>query len=489
MESLFGTELDWLFSLVGRFHADILAPIGILLAAIVSLHVLLTKRDIGSAIGWAGLAWLSPYVGGFLYFVFGINRVRRRALKLRDRGSSGSDDDVLNSAERDDHLAPLEVAARRITKRPAASGNRFSMYTDGDEAYPQMLAAIERATTSVALSTYIMRDDAAGGRFIDALIAAGRRGVAVRVLLDGIGSGYFRCPAGSRLAAGGVLTRRFMHSPLPWRMPFLNLRTHKKVLVVDGRVGFTGGMNIAFQNMVEQKPKDPVRDTHFQVVGPVVGQLMEAFAQDWNFASDETLDGEVWFPPIGQTQGAEQEPEGATARVVTSGPDADVEKIEFVVLAALACARRSVLLMTPYFLPDDRLLTSLCLAAMRGVSVDIIVPERSDHRLVDWATRANVGPLLEQGCRMWRNAPPFDHSKLLVLDGEWCLIGSQNWDMRSFRLNFELDMEVYHGDLAGKLEAHMHSRRAAEITRAEIEGRSLPMRVRDAAVRLMLPYL
>ncbi len=489
MQSLFGTELDWLTSLAGRVHTTILAPVGILLAIIVSLHVLLTKRDIGSAIGWAGLTWLSPYLGGFLYFVFGINRVRRRALKLRNPGGSGSDEAVVDSEDRDDHLAPLELAARRITKRPAAAGNRISVYRDGDEAYPQMLTAIEGARTSVALSTYIMRDDAAGGRFIDALIAAKRRGVEVRVLLDGIGSGYFRCPAGNRLAAGGVAVQRFMPSPLPWRMPFLNLRTHKKVLVTDGCVGFTGGMNIAFQNMVSRHPKDPVRDTHFQVVGPVVGQLMEAFAADWNFVCDETLDGAAWFPPIDEAPGAGHEPEGATARVVTSGPDADIEKIEFVVLAALACARHSVLLMTPYFLPDDRLITSLALAAMRGVSVDIIIPERSDHRLVDWATRANVGPLLEQGCRLWRNAPPFDHSKLLVLDGEWCLVGSQNWDMRSFRLNFELDMEVYHGDLAGKLERHMQARRSGQITREEIEARTLPMRLRDAAVRLLLPYL
>ncbi len=448
--------------------------------------MLLTKRDIGSAVGWAGLAWVSPYFGGALYFVFGINRVRRRARKLRGPADDANEQEAEAAARPDDHLSPLEVAARTITRRPALAGNHIAMFIDGDEAYPAMLAAIAAAKTSVALSTYIMRDDEAGGRFIDALSAARQRGVAVRVLLDGIGSGYFRCPAAARLAALHVPVRRFLHSPLPWRMPFLNLRTHKKVLVIDGAIGFTGGMNIAYQNMVARRPPRPVRDTHFRVAGPVVGQLMEAFAEDWAFASNEALEGQAWFPDIGE---ADTDDPTGTARIVTSGPDADLEKIEMIVLAALACARHSVLLMTPYFLPEERLITSLALVAMRGVAVDIVIPERSDHRMVDWATRANVGPLLDQGCRLWRNGPTFDHSKLLVLDGEWCLLGSQNWDMRSFRLNFELNMEVYHSDLARRLEAHIKSRRMAPITRAEIEDRSLPLRVRDAATRLLLPYL
>ncbi len=485
MDRLLGHGFDAAIRhLLGGLHL-MLWPLGLVISIVISLHVLLTKRDIGSAVGWAGLAWFSPYFGGVLYFILGINRVRRRARKLR--GPEGANEEQAEAAARpDNHLSPLEVAARTITRRPALAGNQITMFSDGDEAYPVMLAAIAAARTSVALSTYIMRDDAAGGRFIDALSAAQQRGVAVRVLLDGIGSGYFRCPAATRLASEGVPVRRFLHSPLPWRMPFLNLRTHKKVLVIDGCVGFTGGMNIAYQNMVALKPPNPVRDTHFRVAGPVVGQLMEAFAEDWNFASDETLEGDAWFPDIGEADASE--PTG-TARIVTSGPDADLEKIEMIVLAALACARRSVLLMTPYFLPEERLITSLALAAMRGVAVDIVIPERSDHRLVDWATRANVGPLLDQGCRLWRNGPTFDHSKLLVLDGEWCLLGSQNWDMRSFRLNFELDMEVYHSDLARRLEAHINGRRTGPITREEVEGRPLPLRVRDAAIRLMLPYL
>ncbi len=361
-------------------------------------------------------------------------------------------------------------------------GNTVQIYRDGDEAYPAMLSAIAAARRSVGLSSYIFRDDAWGGRFIDALIAAQGRGVAVRVLIDGIGGGWLLSPAYRRLRRQGVPAARFLHSPLPWRMPFLNLRSHKKILVLDGAVGFTGGMNISDANVMAARPEAPVQDTHFRIEGPVVGQLTEAFAQDWAFAAGEDLGGEAWFPDLAH-HGA------APSRVIDSGPDEDLEKIEFALLQAVACAREGIAVMTPYFLPDERLTTALALAAMRGVAVDLVIPERSDHAFVDWATRANIGPLLKEGVRVWRCPPPFRHSKITVVDGEWCLIGSCNWDIRSFRLNFELCVEVYDRGLAGALMALMHSARGTALTEAELDARTLPARLRDAAVRLMLPYL
>ena len=460
---------------------DITAPLGFLIAVLVTIHVLLRKREVVSAIGWIGLAWLSPFIGSALYFLLGINRVQRRARNLRQDGEIAAAD-VPVSLRRDDHLAPLELAAGRITRRPVTTGNSVGLLRNGDAAYPVMLKAIAGAEVSVALSSYILRDDAAGRPFIDALIAAQRRGVAVRVMIDGVGSGYFFSPAYRRLRRNRVPTGRFMHSMWPWRMPFLNLRTHKKVLLVDGRVGFAGGINIGAENLVASRPRDPVRDTHFRFEGPVVAQLAEAFVRDWSFVTGEELDGPDWFPQLGEV-GA------ASARVITSGPDQDLEKIEFVALSAISSARRSIRLMTPYFLPEERVITALALAALRGVAVDIVAPAHSNHRVVDWAARAHVGPLLEEGCRIWRTPPPFDHSKLMVVDGTWCLIGSANWDMRSFRLNFELDVEVYHAALAAQLEGIMRAARQNELTLAELRRRSLPVRLRDAAVRLVLPYL
>jgi cardiolipin synthase A/B len=480
---VFDSVIAWLSGRVSWIWVEAVAPLGLVIAAIVTAHVLLTKRDVGSSIGWIGLAWLSPVTGGFLYYLLGINRVKRRAQRLADRPPFGADRPTLPPmGGRDDHLAPLERAARRLTGRHVERGNAIAVLHNGDGAYPPMLDAIAAATTSIALSSYILRDDEAGGAFVDALIAAHRRGVAVRVLLDGFGSGYFLSGAYTRLRNNGVTAARFMHSPLPWRMPFLNLRTHKKVLLIDGRIGFTGGMNIAAENVLRTEPRHPVRDTHFRIAGPVVGQLMDAFASDWSFVTDEILDGPLWFPPL-ESAG------DAIARVITSGPDLDLEKIEFLVLEAIACARQSIRLATPYFLPDERLITSLSLAAMRGVAVDVVMPLKSNYRVIDWAARANIGPLLREGGRIWLSGPPFDHSKILVVDGQWCLIGSANFDLRSFRLNFELGMEIYNAALADELEALMLGRRSAKLTQEQLESRMLPIRLRNALARLLMPYL
>ncbi len=464
-------------------RSDIMFPVGLCIAACVTWHVLLRKREVASAVGWIGLAWFAPFTGAIVYFVFGVNRVQRRARRLRAQVSrrSGSRSAKPSPGE-DGHLDPLERGIGQITGRPSLPGNLIHIYHDGDEAYPPMLEAIGAAMKSVGLSSYIFDHDVWGGRFVAALSEAHARGVTVRVLIDGIGGGWLRSPAFHALRRDGVVAARFLHSPLPWRMPFLNLRSHKKILVVDGQVGFTGGMNISDDNVMATHPATPVQDTHFRLNGPVVAQLVEAFLEDWSFATDEELDGDTWFPNIDNAG-------DATARVIDAGPDEDVEKIEFAVLQAIACARERIDIMTPYFLPDDRLMTALSLASIRGVRVNIVIPQHSDHRFVDWAVYANIGPLLSDGGRIWRCPPPFRHSKIVVVDGAWCLVGSSNWDMRSFRLNFELCLEIYSRSLAIVLTKLIEDARGAPLTQKELDGRPLPIRLRDAAVRLMLPYL
>ncbi len=469
--------------LISLIRLDAFAALDAVIAAAVTVHVLLRKRDVASALGWIGLAWLSPILGGVLYFLLGINRVGRRARRFHRaaRPAHGIAPPVPPEAPADP-LAALDHAAQRLSGRARLTGNAIVPLHNGDEAYPPMLAAIAAARHSVALTSYILRGDAAGGAFLDALIAAAARGVAVRVLLDGIGSGYFVSPAYHRLRRAGVPCARFMHSPLPWQMPFLNLRTHKKILVVDGTEAFTGGMNIAAENVLAMHPRAPVRDTHFHVTGPVVAQLMDAFASEWSFVTGEALTGAHWFPRL--------HPAGdAAARVVTSGPDQDLEKIELLLLHAIGAAQRSIVVQTPYFLPNDRLTTALTLAAMRGVAVDIVQPQRGNHVLIDWASRANNAPLLQAGCRIWLNKPPFDHGKLMVVDSTWCMAGSANWDVRSLRLNFEVVLDIASPPLAAALEADMLAARGRRLTLAELDKRRLPAKLRDALARLMLPYL
>ena len=466
----------------------------IVFASSVTVHALLTRLNPQSTVAWIGLAWLSPYIGALLYFLLGVNRVRRKAIKLSDPSDNVSPPGSrfeLTSADvaqgEDEHLEPLAVSGRRITGRALLAGNSITPLVDGHVAYPEMIRAINEATTCIGLSGYIFHDDAGGGPIIDALIATDQRGVAVRVLLDGIGGGYLKNRAYNRLLAAGVPVARFLHEIAPWKMSFINLRNHKKVMVIDGRHGFTGGMNISAGNLyrvMEIPIEHAVQDIHFRIEGPVVAHLQETFSEDWAFTTEEVLEGPAWFPEIG---GAGSIP----ARGIASGPDEDNEKLMWTMAAAIARAERRIRIVTPYFLPDERINSQLVLAALRGVCVEILLPAISDQVYMDWAMNASLSPLIRSGCQISRAAPPFDHSKLMTVDGAWAMFGSANWDARSLRLNFEFNVEAYDTDFADEVDELIDRKQSKgrPVTVAELRQRRLLARLRDAATRLLTPYL
>jgi cardiolipin synthase len=469
-----GIELAWA-------AGELAALAHLAIATLVTIHVLLYKRNVGAAVSWIGVAWLSPFLGGLLYAALGVNRVKRRAQRLRrQRLPLSATEAGLAQSAQDDPLSPLEFAIGRLTGLPCEPGNRVEPLHSGDQAYPRMLAAIDAAQKSVGVASYIFRDDKAGKAFHQALMQAQRRGVEVRVLIDGVGGGYFWSGTYNELKRAGVPVARFLHSYFPWQMPFVNLRNHRKLLVIDGRLGFTGGINIGAENIRADNPPHVVLDTHFQIEGPVVEQLTDAFADDWLYTTGEKLLTESWFPPLERVG-------PAIARVVTSGPDEDMEQIEFVALHAMSCARKSIRIVTPYFLPPDPATMALGLAALRGVIVDIVLPEHSNHVLLDWARRVPLRPLIEAGCRIWLTPPPFDHSKLMVIDEMWSLIGSANWDTRSFRLNFELNVELHDPEFARRIQGL--ASQARRLILSELDADPLPIRLRNSAARLLQPYL
>ena len=227
-----------------------------------------------------------------------------------------------------------------------------------------------------------------------------------------------------------------------------------------------------------------MQDLQFRVEGPVVTQLQEAFVNDWAFCTKEILKGSEWLPELADA-------DGVIARVITDGPDADFEKARLTLLAALTEAQTSIRIVTPYFLPDPALITALNLAALRGVRVDIVLPGKNNLPFVHWASRALWWQVLERGCHVWLTPPPFDHSKLMIVDGHWVLFGSANWDARSLRLNFELNVECYGREFAQRMESVFEQklRHAREVTLAEADGRPLLAKLRDAIARLFSPYL
>ncbi len=461
--------------------------------AATAAHAMLTKSDVRSAAGWVGFILLVPFLGWLIYLLFGVNRIQRRARELRGvrRGKAlpapvpvarGS-----LPAEQEEQRRELESFARfgqKVLPESFEPGNTVDVLTNGDEAYPAMIEAIEQATRSIALSTYIFNNDGAGRLFVDALARAVERGVRVRLLIDGVGSWYSRPSIIPLLTERGINYARFLHSFMPWQMPYLNMRNHQKILVVDGQHGFTGGMNIAIGNLVAENPRKPILDYHFRVDGPVVAQLMRTFAHEWEFTTGEILSGPDWFPPIPHMG-------DLVARALPAGPDMGLNPIRWTLLGALAEARQSIRIVTPYFLPDTTLATNLSLAAMRGVEVDIILPKTNNLPFVDWAATPSLLWLIEAGCRVWKTESHFEHSKLMTVDGIWSTVGSANWDGRSLRLNFELNLECYGSSFARRLDRAIDAKIASArpVTLADISGRSFPTKLRDAAIRLASPYL
>lgn len=460
-------------------------------ASAVTVDAVLRKRHVQAVFGWVGLAWLAPFVGAAAYLLFGINRIRRSAKALnlprtRPSGAATAAPDPGQAAEaplRPEAPAGLAQLGERITGRPLTAGNRIVPLVNGDAAFPQMLDAIASARRSVSLQTYIFDSDEVGGMFREALVRAHQRGVAVRVLVDDIGARYARDAVVRRLRQAGVPAATFLPTLLPRLFRYANLRNHRKILVVDGSVGFTGGMNLRAGHWLERSPRRPVRCLHFRIEGPVVEDMQRTFAADWFFSSRERLSGDAWFPPA-KHRGS------MIARGIADGPDEDLGKLPSLLLGAVSAARHSLHVVTPYFLPDDVLLRSLQIAAMRGIEVVLVLPEVSNIPLMDWAMRPQFRHLLDQGCRIHLSPPPFDHTKLFVVDRCWSLIGSTNWDARSLRLNFEYNVECYDPALANALVGMVEARvaRARELHPQAVAG-SVFVRLRDGLARLASPYL
>lgn len=446
-------------------------------AGAATLHALLTKPDPRSALSWMSVAWLIPFGGPLLYWLFGINRVRRsRAGAFWPELTGGAESMRQGSTCRPD----LARVGDTLTGRSLAGGNEIEPLYNGEAAFPRMLQAIGAAHTSVWLATYIFQTDPVGRQFVQALAAASRRGVQVRVLVDGIGEWYDWPHVVPLLREVRVKAARFLAPRLFPPSLSLNCRNHRKILVVDGQWGFMGGMNIGGREVGGATGRR-MSDLHFLVQGPIVRQLAQTFAEDWMFAANERLTAPTLQPHVGES----------TCRVVTGGPDEDLDKLLLVILSALASARRRVQIMTPYFIPPLELVAALEATALRGVDVSLVLPERSNLRYVDWATQHWLPALTARGVRVHLQKPPFSHAKLFVVDDEYAHIGSVNVDTRSLRLNFEIAVEVYSAAFCGQLAAliERHEQASPALTQNTLPDRSAVQRVRDALCWLVSPYL
>ncbi len=485
-------------SLASRIEALIhwgpfLAALDVIVATLAVAHVVLNKRDVRAAIGWCGIILLTPFLGTALYVLFGVNRLERKARKLLGKPATPASSPTPGSSPFDsasllgpleEHYGPLATLVDKVSERPLLGGNKIDLLPTGDDAYDAMIEAIDGAQHSITLCTYIFDRDRIGELFVEKLRAARERGVDIRVIIDGVGVRYSWPSIKASLGAAGIPYTVFLPSMFPWKWQYTNLRCHRKILVVDGRVGFTGGVNIREGHSLRLSPKHPILDVHFRIAGPVTKHLQDTFASDWEFCTGESLDGEKWFPDI-EAAG------DALARGISDGPDHEHDKIRLTLAGAISAARKSLLIVTPYFLPDNSLIEALNVADLRGVDVNVVLPRENNLLMVQWATNAQLWQILRRGVQAWKSPPPFDHSKLMVVDDTWCTFGSTNWDPRSLRLNFEFNVECYSPPFAKAMADLIRQKikHSQPVTLADVDGRPLPIKLRDGIVRLFTPYL
>ncbi len=490
---IFTALLEWIIihwvTIIVIFHIS--------LSLLTSVHVLLFKENERTSLAWIGLVVFSPVVGSLFYWLFGINRIKRSAQKkhpqtLKKKLKQKSHDKVrpIEFHRLPNNWHSAVIAGHTIHPINYLANNTIAPLINGDMAYPEMIQSINSAKRYIVLSSYIFDYDSLGRQFVEALAQAHNRGVIVNVLLDGIGVGYSWHKSDRALKKLGVKTARFLPAISLTSIRFINLRNHRKILCVDGEVAYIGGMNVS-QNNIIKSSKHPIDDVHFKVTGPVIDQISQVFIEDWFFATHELIK----FPQynVKKSQSAVKHKSNNTviARVIQDGPDEHHNRIRWTLINALVSAQKRVKIMTPYFIPDQTLMTSLHAAALRGVSVEIIVPKYSNIIFVDWVMAANYSRIIEHGIKIYKNNRPFDHSKIVLIDDIWSFVGSSNWDARSLEFNFEINLECFDTELNTKLTELFNSKKqnATPVTESDIKGLATYKKIRNNFFRLFSPYL
>lgn len=483
------------------------AAFHVALFGLVTAHALRHRRRADSTLLWLFVTWSLPVIGALLYAAFGVDRVPRerwqRGVQRRVRMDGARDatpDDVLPEAywrsmgraaatPADEWTRELDrPLAAMLENYPLLGGNRITPLLTGDEAFPKMLDAIREARHHVHLQSFIVGNDAVGREFMEAVAAKAREGVRVRVLYDRFGSSH---------ALWGGLFRKYRKTPnlaiAGWTQSNLfrkqlhfNLRNHRKALIVDGRIGFMGGVNLnEYSRSGDGQPA--IQDYHFRLLGPVVQELQYSFLRDWHVMTEE--DPEKLLSAEHFQRLSEEGP--VLARVVNSGPSSDLRVAVDVFFNAVNEAREQVFILTPYFLPSEDLLRALRLAALRGVRVQLVVPEKSNHWYTTWAGRATYEDLLESGVRIFERPRPFMHAKAMVVDDRMGIVGSANWDFRSLYSNYETLLTAYDRDFAATLKRLMNEdlNVSREVEWPAFKNRPVHHRYLENACGLLAPLL
>jgi cardiolipin synthase A/B len=482
-----------------RFWPDIAGSL-LLLEVVVTVGTLLAvlhlKREPMSAIAWSLAVILLPGVGPLLFLVFGYQTVSRpiRRRKHRKKAYGKLAANAPAAAKPDGATPPLDVPRRwevlaKLAHHPdgfpVTASNRVELYHLGEPAYAAMLTAIGAARHHVHIEFFIFRPDESGRRFVAALAVAARRGVEVRFLYDSLGSLMLSARLFKALAAAGGKVAGFLPLLNPLYRFRVNLRNHRKILVVDGQIGFTGGLNIGDEYVGKAPQFGHWRDTHVRLEGPAVESLQRVFLEDWHYATEEAVSGPAYYPEHAPHPGT------SLVQVVHSGPDAEHKAVRETYFAGILRGRKRVWLASPYYVPDAGLRDALVLAGRAGVDVRLLTLFRPDHWLAYLAGRYYWPELLAAGVKVYQYGRGMMHSKYLLVDGEWASVGSANLDNRSLLLNYEVNALVYDAAVVAELEEQFLQdlEWSVRIDPKVFEARPVAARLAENAARLLSPVL
>ena len=473
--------------------ATIVAFVDAIIIVVTLPWILTIKKEATSALAWCLVVLLIPLVGFLLFVIFGYNHVyrplrrkRRHRARFLDRHPSLRREGLAEEVETEKGRCPLglDELAVRLGAFPPRTGNRVELYHDTDTAFAALCDAIENAEHHVHLEFFIIHPDSTGKHILELLEKKARQGVEVRLLYDAIGSRWLWSWILRPLRKAGGRCAAFLSFNLLRRRIQVNLRNHRKIAVIDGRIGFTGGMNLGDEYLHKDPRFGYWRDAFLRLEGPSTGDLQRIFMEDWDFAAGETLKGERYFPPSSR-------PGDVRVQVIDSGPDREVNAIRELIFAAITLARERLWISTPYIVPDSGILDALRLAARLGVDVRLMWLFRPDQWLPYFAARYYLPDLLSEGVRIYQYSKGMMHAKMMMVDGTWGWVGSSNLDNRSLQLNFEANCIFHDPDVVAELEAAFvrDMKESIRMDGQAFAGRPYAMRLVENACRLLSPLL
>lgn len=434
----------------------------ILVLIVVCARVIYDTRSTTKTLAYLLAVIFLPFIGIIIYFSLGINYRKRKIYskkifndleqkrELQQQILTDSETIFSTGPESFKHYRKLALLILNQTLSPITTNNEVSLLLNGESKFPKVFEALRNAKDHIHIEYYIFNADSIGCQIIDLLIEKAQEGVKVRFIYDDFGSREIRKKQVSRLKLGGVEAFPFYKIKLIGFANRLNYRNHRKIIVVDGAIGFIGGINVSdkYINSSESKNRLYWRDTHLMIQGPAVRTLQYVFVGDWNYCSGTSLIlDSSFFPKESQLKSSS----GKIVQMAASGPDSDTPLIEQTLMQAISSAKKEILITTPYFIPGESLLTILKVAAFSGIKIKLLVPGISDSRLVNFAARSYYGRLLSAGAEIYCYQKGFVHAKTMVVDQQLAMVGTANMDIRSFDLNFEINAIVYDEEIAKEL--------------------------------------